>query len=407
MTGSAQWLGRFVEVVPLSSNGAFRITACLDAPSGRSVVVVTADPAADMAAARVALRHLHHAHSAVEHFAVARASRINVDADAEPHVVFDIPARYNLEGLLRVCRGKPEHRVEHAEGDAFTYYLREGLSAAHEHKDLRDGAPLCIGALSQSGVLFAPDGRFWLVGLGHNIAACDEHGDIDGRAVFAAPEVVLGARATPIGDYIALLKLGRSVMKFSRLAPQVMAVVKGADTGKNLAELVKHLLWIERRVLGAVVSERATVPEAIEVAHRIRAILQSQPDLDGFKRAVAKAFNSDSAQRGRVGPMPCWEIAGDGSWLARSSQREQVPSKPMQRILLALVRMRNTRPGERLSVEALFEEGWPGERVRRRAAANRVYVAINGLRGLGLGEDLESKRGYRLSLTVPWRKVDL
>jgi len=403
MPANEKWLNRFVEVQPISSNGAFRITAGRDSRSARHVVVVTPDRAADLAASRIALTRLHHAHSTVKHITVAPAIYLDVDSDLEPHVVFDIPAKMNLKGLLGVCRRKPEHRVEHAEGDAFTYYLREGLSEAHQHAAPWDGAPICVGPMCHSGIVFARDGRFWLIGLGHNIAACDEHGQIDGRAVFAPPEVLLGHQATPIGDYISLLKLGRSVMEFSRLAPGVMAVVSGRDSNDSSVALAELMMWVESRVLGATVSQRATVAEAVDVANRIREILDCQPDLDGFQTAVARAFNSASECMPSGAPESGWQIANDGSWLARDGVRKEVKSKPIQRILVKLLEMREESPGSKISVEETFAVGWPGERVRTRAAANRVYVAINGLRGLGLGSDLESKRGYSLSLAVPWR----
>ena len=76
----------------------------------------------------------------------------------------------------------------------------------------------------------------------------------------------------------------------------------------------------------------------------------------------------------------------------------------MQRVLLRLLDNHEKLPGGRLSVTDLVVAGWPGERLHRRAGANRVYVAINGLRRRGLGADLESKGGYRLSPAVTWAR---
>lgn len=51
-----------------------------------------------------------------------------------------------------------------------------------------------------------------------------------------------------------------------------------------------------------------------------------------------------------------------------------------------------------LDVDALFAAGWPGERIGRRAARNRVHVALSTLRKLGLaGVLVSSDDGYRLA----------
>jgi hypothetical protein len=41
-------------------------------------------------------------------------------------------------------------------------------------------------------------------------------------------------------------------------------------------------------------------------------------------------------------------------------------------------------PGCHVSAADLIASGWPGERVRDHAAKNRLYVALDGLRRLGL-----------------------
>jgi hypothetical protein len=71
---------------------------------------------------------------------------------------------------------------------------------------------------------------------------------------------------------------------------------------------------------------------------------------------------------------------------------------PLARILATLARHRVDLPGEGLRVEDILAAGWPGERIRYEAGANRVYVAVAELRKLGLREWLVSERGvYRLA----------
>lgn len=59
--------------------------------------------------------------------------------------------------------------------------------------------------------------------------------------------------------------------------------------------------------------------------------------------------------------------------------------KLLRRLLLALSSARLTRPGEPLPWGALVIAGWPDERILPRAARNRIHVALNRLRRLGLG----------------------
>ena len=54
-----------------------------------------------------------------------------------------------------------------------------------------------------------------------------------------------------------------------------------------------------------------------------------------------------------------------------------------------------------MSVNALFRAGWPGERIHKSSAANRVRVALATLRGLGLRDVLEHNGdGYLLDPRV-------
>ena len=51
--------------------------------------------------------------------------------------------------------------------------------------------------------------------------------------------------------------------------------------------------------------------------------------------------------------------------------------KPLARIMHVLARRRVESPGEGLALEDLLAAGWPGEKVARDAASNRVYVAVH------------------------------
>ncbi|WP_437753724.1 ATP-binding protein [Sorangium sp. So ce1389] len=77
-----------------------------------------------------------------------------------------------------------------------------------------------------------------------------------------------------------------------------------------------------------------------------------------------------------------------------------------RRLLLALAEQQRRAPGRGLSLAALKEAGWPGERILPEAAANRIYVAMNQLRKLGLKPWLRRDgEGYLLDPALPIHHV--
>ncbi|WP_434042787.1 MULTISPECIES: ATP-binding protein [Sorangium] len=73
-----------------------------------------------------------------------------------------------------------------------------------------------------------------------------------------------------------------------------------------------------------------------------------------------------------------------------------------RRLLLALTEEQRCAPGRGLSLAALKEAGWPGERILPEAAANRIYVAMNQLRKLGVKPWLRrDAEGYSLDPALP------
>jgi hypothetical protein len=67
--------------------------------------------------------------------------------------------------------------------------------------------------------------------------------------------------------------------------------------------------------------------------------------------------------------------------------------RTLQKLLRKLAAHRAEAPGEALPLRALFEVGWPGERVSVEIAANRVYTALWMLKKLGLQDILLSRDG--------------
>jgi hypothetical protein len=53
------------------------------------------------------------------------------------------------------------------------------------------------------------------------------------------------------------------------------------------------------------------------------------------------------------------------------------------------VAKRREAPGRGISLPELQEAGWPGERILQQAASNRIYVAVNQMRKMGLKDCLK------------------
>jgi tetratricopeptide (TPR) repeat protein len=103
----------------------------------------------------------------------------------------------------------------------------------------------------------------------------------------------------------------------------------------------------------------------------------------------------------QVGP-PAVRVGSGGSSLAigRGAPRA-VESRSARSILLALARAAIECPGRPVSTAALIEAGWPGERIVRDAALNRLYVVLHRLRRVGLAAVLVTRRdGYHLDASA-------
>jgi hypothetical protein len=91
-------------------------------------------------------------------------------------------------------------------------------------------------------------------------------------------------------------------------------------------------------------------------------------------------------------------LAADGSWFMSPAGEKHIPGKrqALRRILQALAEA-HARGPEAVTARALLEAGWPGEQPRYEAGKNRVYVALNTLRKLGLRDVLQRfDDGYRV-----------
>ena len=79
-------------------------------------------------------------------------------------------------------------------------------------------------------------------------------------------------------------------------------------------------------------------------------------------------------------------IARDGAWfrLGEGQIVDLARRRVLRNVLIALAHQRVRSPGLAASSAQLFASAWPDERIGRDSARNRLYVAINALRELGL-----------------------
>lgn len=389
------WLGRFVEPDVINDTSAFRVVGCRDASTGERFTVVAAEPRADRLEAQVrALDRLFEAHHDPAHPVIARAVERGVH-ESQAWVAFDFPARLDFDQLLLIGL-EAGMRASYGEGDGFSLTLRDAILASRAR----------LGVFCHGNVLFAADGRHVVIGFGHNVCVHDEQGRIVvRRRFFQAPEIAVGGEPTASSDFVSMVAMTRGIMPLVRVKDGIARVLAGNSLRED-AELVRHMLWFESRVMASP-SLRPPLDEIFAVSNRIRALVGSVPDPEGFRELIARLLASerpDLAGGGRT-----LEVARDGSWFASpgSARADLSKNKLLGRFLRVLAEQRRDAPGKSLSVDALIEAGWPGEKMQRGAGQNRVYVAVAALRKSGLGDALEREDGgYRLSAGTLVRFVD-
>lgn len=146
---------------------------------------------------------------------------------------------------------------------------------------------------------------------------------------------------------------------------------------------------------------RASQAESIDAA---RDLVRRHPCDDprfALRVLEASARNTDivTSNHDRLEVRP----GGKAFRLPTTADEVDLSRRPaLARILGALARQRVEAPGEGLGVDDVLAAGWPDERIRYEAGANRVYVALAELRKIGLRDWLVTdERGYRLTTSKP------
>ncbi len=210
--------------------------------------------------------------------------------------------------------------------------------------------------------------------LGAVLASLDR--PAEARAALTRGERLLAPLADVLGD--GLLAVARGFLD--------LALARSARVAGRAAEADLHLAEARDRLAHA----SAGAPSLADRSDDIRLCL----------RILARGLSAlgdggqDAAPPGPellLSPDARWCRAPGGAW---HDLRER---HAVRRLLACLVDRQREAAGRGITLRDLQEAGWPGERILPDAASNRIYVAMNQLRKLGLKDWLRrSGEGYFL-----------
>ncbi len=359
-----------------------------EASDGTLRIVVTPTEGADPEAARGCLRELARVHGQTpnpffavlaEHDATFVAFHGSLLADGE----------HLFERLAQT-----HQKLAFSEATGFVRALATALVDLHDTVD-RD-RPLTLDRVCWGNFVFTRDGEPRYLGLGHNVAALNEHGLPSGApGVFVAPEVAAGQPATPGADAHACVAMFRSMFPYVELPSPLLGAFQGRATGP-LGRLVS---WGNEMIFAAAPALRPSLSTALAAFERTWALLRIEPDLAAFQARVRELLEPAE-------PAAILEVAPDASTFALNGgdAHSLERRKAQRRILAGLVAAHRAGP-EPITTDDLLTLGWPGERLVHEAGHNRVHVALSALRKLALREVLQRyEDGYRIDPAVHVRE---
>lgn len=220
---------------------------------------------------------------------------------------------------------------------------------------------------------------------------------------------------------MVLAALGDSTTCRRLLTEAELAVESGGD---SLAAAFVDLAWGAAELADAEALEAGDSQEAKVLLDRVRQRMArahccsatggpSPAELSDDVRIGLRILH---AALGRLSTTATVQLSARALVIATNAERYRPPSGEwedlrqhpvLRRILLALVEQHHARPGAGLSMEAIQQAAWPGERIRVDAAANRIYVAVSKLRRRGLRDLLQRQDdGYALHPDIEVQRFD-
>jgi predicted ATPase len=217
--------------------------------------------------------------------------------------------------------------------------------------------------------------------------AIDAHiGDVDSGVLLAGLECALAAAAGEIVDARSVVARARADVGLARMLDIFALTIRVAEARRAGAE-------------GRKTDELAHLQAVREQLHS-----HDRPRL--VEERVARRVVESLLERASGGRGPI-VVPSDGAWFEANGVRVSLGRRRSLSLMLArLAHERRTTPERVVSIDALFEAGWPGEKSAAAAARRRVYVGIDTLRSLGLRDAIVQRdRGYALGPAVEIREA--
>lgn len=231
-------------------------------------------------------------------------------------------------------------------------------------------------------------------------------------------EVCMGS-----GEYVRIrvfVQACRGVAEAARGAVAAAAVAFDAAraTAADLEPVLGHFCYLAEGMLGVARALRARAggdhaEATFQLAHaRARLDASALPAGTSFDtsfdlRAIARLLTAAiaAAERDQTPSVlaaareypAALRIGAGGCWFSLpAGGRVEIERGAWRLVFAELARQRLAAPGEGVTTDELFAAGWPGERAVQHAARNRVWVALSGLRKLGLDALIVRRRGRYL-----------
>ena len=144
-----------------------------------------------------------------------------------------------------------------------------------------------------------------------------------------------------------------------------------------------------------------------------RSVLQSSfiiRVLIAWLQRSLRRSEDEQSRAGNTETTPGLEIGFQAGWFRVPGEDEVrlTRRKALRLVLETLVEEHQENPGKSVSIETLFEVGWPGESIKYESAKTRVYWAIYTLRKLGIGDALQTGGdGYLLDPNITIEQVPI
>lgn len=324
--------------------------------------------------------------------------------------------------VLYLEHGEIERTREHAQA-ALTVHREFGIRVAEALMlQILGGAAQLEGQLEEARDAYAEgaqiaeeidEGRLLCTGLGYRAIAELELGDLEAAREHFEEACRVGQR---VGEhrhsalfraYVGAIEAlgGHPEHAEGHIARARSSLTQHPDLKMEASVDVLALLPVITRAARGEEDARAEIDGGFEAALAPRDQLEkpeeSSADVRIALRIVRHALDA-LEQAGGAGE--ALRVDPSGAWFeppgaARIDCRRR---QALRRILVRLARHRVQQPGAAIPPESLIAAGWPDERMSQASAQNRLYVTINRLRQLGLGELLQLvEGGYRLDPDVP------